>query len=272
MESNKAYDVNDAEFIRAKEIQRLRSQALLFWPKELRNLRWFGLRDGMHLLEVGSGPGFITEALLEALPTAQVTGIEIDQSLTADAERLLRARGLSRFHYINASVTASNLPDNSFDFAYARLVFQHLPDPNTAAAEVRRLLKPGGRLVITDIDLELMGVIDPMPEAYPMLRDKRERFIASRGSNRRIGRDLWKVLARAGFTDLGLEIITAHSDEAGIESFRDEYDADALAPLVSLGVFSADDLDAARASVAEFLANDPYLLVALMMVSGVKPG
>ena len=46
------------------EVKRLASQARGGWGKEARTLSWFGLQDGMSVLELGSGPGFITEQLL----------------------------------------------------------------------------------------------------------------------------------------------------------------------------------------------------------------
>jgi ubiquinone/menaquinone biosynthesis C-methylase UbiE len=49
---------------------------------------------------------------------------------------------------MESSVMEMPLRDETFDFAYARLVFQHLPDPLGAMREIRRVLKPGGKLVI----------------------------------------------------------------------------------------------------------------------------
>ena len=71
----KASEMNDNI---EKEIERLRRQALTVWDKESRNLTWFGLRDGMSILELGSGPGFITEQLLALCPNSHVTCVEID--------------------------------------------------------------------------------------------------------------------------------------------------------------------------------------------------
>src|SRR5438309_8492116 len=77
-----------------KEIERLRDQALRGWEKESRNLAWFGLRDGTSVLEVGSGPGFITAQLLALYPNTHITCVEIDPDLTAPAEQYLRSKGL----------------------------------------------------------------------------------------------------------------------------------------------------------------------------------
>src|SRR5215203_2406576 len=60
------------------EVERLRQQALLAWSEEARQLKWFGLRDGMSILDVGSGPGFVSAQLLDMLPNSTVTGIELD--------------------------------------------------------------------------------------------------------------------------------------------------------------------------------------------------
>src|SRR5215211_4278730 len=78
--SYKASEMNESL---EKEIERLRGQVMWAWDKEARNLGWFGLRDGMSILEVGSGPGFVTEQLLILYPNSHVTCVEIDPDLIA---------------------------------------------------------------------------------------------------------------------------------------------------------------------------------------------
>ena len=109
------------------EIQRLKGQVLLSWEKEARNLTWFGLADGMKVLEAGSGPGFFTEKLLELLPNSSVTAVEIDQVLHEKAVAYLQDKGGDRVNRIQASVADTGLDDNTLDFAIARLLFVHLP-------------------------------------------------------------------------------------------------------------------------------------------------
>src|SRR5438874_9036969 len=119
-----------------KEVERLRGQALWGWDKESRNLTWFGLQDGMSILEVGSGPGFVTEQLLALYPNSHVTCVEIDPDLASRADEYLQSHGLQgRYAIVQSDVMKMELPDNIFDFAYARLIFQHLPDPRGALLE-----------------------------------------------------------------------------------------------------------------------------------------
>ena len=146
-----SYNVNRSHRGRDAEVQRLAAQARLGWKKEARTLAWFGLEDGMSVLELGSGPGFITEQLLTLLPHSVITCLEIDPSLVAQAKEYLRDMGGERLHFVQASVMDTGLPDASFDFAYARLLYQHLPDPLGASREVWRTLKPGGRFYATTV-------------------------------------------------------------------------------------------------------------------------
>ena len=154
----KASEMNDNI---EKEIERLRGQALWGWDKQSRNLSWFGLVDGMSILELGSGPGFVTEQLIALCPNGHITCVEIDPDLILPAEQYLQSKGLEG-HYtiVQGDIMNMDLPDDTFDFAFARLVFQHLRDPRAALAEIRRVLKPGCKLVIDDIDIGLGEIVD----------------------------------------------------------------------------------------------------------------
>src|SRR5262249_136952 len=49
---------------------------------------------------------------------------------------------------LQGNILAMELPENTFDFAIARFLYQHLPDPVAAAHETQRLLRPGGKFVV----------------------------------------------------------------------------------------------------------------------------
>lgn len=266
-----SYDINDREFIRAKELDRLEAQCALFWPQEARALRGLGIRNDARILEVGSGPGFVTERLLTEFASCEVVAVELDASLAADAQAHLSRFPASRHRQVVGSIYDIDLPRDQMDFAYARLVFQHLSDPVSAAARVFELLRPGGRMAILDIDVDLLGIVDPMPPEFMQLLAKREAYMVSRGTNRKVGRQLWSILSRAGFVQLDLALVVAHSDAIGIKAFEREFDIAALTPLIAMGVISAEELRAADAALKDFLNRSPYILAPLVMVSGSKP-
>lgn len=272
MTASGSYDISESHRDVNAEIQRLAAQARLGWEKEARTLLWFGLKDGMSLIELGSGPGFITESLLTLVPNSSITCLEIDPTLLKQAEQYLQNKAKPGVHFVEASVMDMQLADNSFDFAYARLLFQHLPDPIGAAKEIWRVLKPGGKLVIYDIDDEIFGLIQPPIPEFSIILEKYGQAQSAQGGNRRVGRNLWRILKAADFSNLDLEVLASHSDEIGLEPFLPQMDPDRLLPLVKIGLMTEQALEKIRASRDKFLASpEPFILGLSLMVCGKKP-
>lgn len=104
---------------------------------------------GDDVLEIGAGPGLVTNLLVERAP--RVTAVELDADL-ADA---LRARLADdpRVEVVTADATALPLPADRFSAAACFTMLHHIPDPDLqdrALAELARVLRPGGLLLGTD--------------------------------------------------------------------------------------------------------------------------
>jgi ubiquinone/menaquinone biosynthesis C-methylase UbiE len=201
------------------EINRLGAQVELFWAKELKHYREYGLADGMKVVELGSGPGFLTEKLLREFPRLNITGVEIEGELVRLAKERLKKNGFNRFRLLNASIMETGLPGDTYDFAITRLLIEHVADPVAAAREVLRILKPGGKAVFIDNDFEMHLVTSP---TIPELRDLYEAYCHARcveGGNPRIGRDLPVILKHAGYANVDFEIIAAHNEIVGDDIF-----------------------------------------------------
>jgi SAM-dependent methyltransferase len=166
------------------------------------------------------------------------------------------------------------MSENAFDFAIARFLYQHLPDPVAAARETLRLLKPGGKFVLVDVDDHLWGIADPPRPTDAALVERGIAAQAAQGGDRLVGRKLLRILRAAGFEDRELDLVVYSSDLAG-DRFREvlrDLVNDDLRIEVEDGVMTQDEAEDVRASDERWIAGEhPLMLEIVMMACGVKP-
>jgi arsenite methyltransferase len=106
------------------------------------------LERGERVLDIGSGPGFLAAEMAEEVgPEGKVCGVDPSDSMLAMARR----RGAT-VEYASGDALALPYPDESFDAAVSTQVYEYVADMPAALAEVRRVLRAGGRLLILDTD------------------------------------------------------------------------------------------------------------------------
>jgi len=219
MAQQSSYDIKSIASNVEIEIKRLKAQVELFWDSELKHYVEFGLRDGMSVIELGAGPGFVAEKIAERFPHCDITALEIDPLLVDYAKHYLAEKKRHRCTVLQGSIMATNLTNDSFDFALTRMVLEHLPDAVGAIREVLRILKPGGKAIFVDNDFEMHIMTYPH---IPALRELYDAYCQARyneGGNPKIGRELPGLLKRGGFSKVRIEVISAHSDIVGDEMF-----------------------------------------------------
>jgi ubiquinone/menaquinone biosynthesis C-methylase UbiE len=269
---NSTYNIKKASLGIESEVDRLKAQAVMGWEKEFRNLKWYGLENGTDVLELGSGPGFYTEQLVSSLPRSRVTALEYDSILQDKAIHMLSDIPESRLRFVQASIYETGLPDNAYDFAVARLLFLHLHHPIQAAKEIFRVLRPGGKLVIIDIDDGIFGVIHPVVESLHTILKKIADLQASKGGNRYLGRMLPRLLMEVGFVDVDMDATLQHSDIHGVEGFKKQFNIQRFKGLFEKGIIEEHEFKQLReASERIHNSNDAYAMMTFFMACGTKP-
>ena len=114
-------------------------------PGRMQALARMGIKPGDKVLEVGIGTG-INAGLYPGDCT--VTGIDLSGSMLEKARERVERKRLDNVRLLEMDAADLKFPDNSFDIVYAPYVISVVPDPVAVAREMRRVCRPGGRIVI----------------------------------------------------------------------------------------------------------------------------
>lgn len=181
-----------------------------------------GIAPGMEVLDLGSGVGGPSRFLAEKYG-CRVTGVDLSQEYCDIATRLAERLGLEgRVNYRQAD--AANLPfaDRSFDLVWTQHVAMNIPDKLRLYREIRRVLKPAGRLALYDI---LSGPGGEPHFPVPWARKPEGSFLVS-------PQELSEIVAEAGFEPLSWQDLT----EEGLSWFRRRQEKSAAQPASPLGL------------------------------------
>lgn len=119
---------------------------LIFDPGTIRHLEARGFGPGWKCLEVGAGGGSIAKWLAESVgASGHVLATDIDT-------RFLETLRMPNLEIRQHNIASDPLPEKTFDLAHARLVLSHLPERRQVLQRMIAALKPGGWIVIEDVD------------------------------------------------------------------------------------------------------------------------
>jgi ubiquinone/menaquinone biosynthesis C-methylase UbiE len=107
-----------------------------------------GVEAGQVAADIGAGTGFVAEGLVQR----GLHVICVDQSEAMLDELRKKFAEAKNVEYRLGEAESLPIPDASLDAVFANMYLHHVEDPARAIGEMRRTLKPGGRLVITDLD------------------------------------------------------------------------------------------------------------------------
>jgi len=167
-----------------------------------RSLDLLALSPGQRVLEVGCGSGVFLPLLAEAVSeSGSVIGLDRAPDFVEQARQ--RTHATKCIQVDEGDAYALAYADSSFDAAHCDRVLMHLDDPSGVLAEMRRVVRPGGRVVAAEPDWASL-IIDSVDQTAM------EVLIRQANTGRRqphIGRELNRRMASIGLIDRHVEVV-----------------------------------------------------------------
>ncbi len=190
------------------------------------------LNPGETVLDLGSGGGI--DVILSARrvgPTGKAYGLDMTDEMLALAEDNKRKAGVANVEFLKGEIEQVPLPDNSVDVIISNCVINLSADKDRVLGEAFRVLKPNGRVAISDVVVR--------GEIPPDVRRSLELWVGCIVGT--LTEDEYRgKLATAGFADIALETTRVYEVADAREVLAQSgLDADALAPLVTGRITSA---------------------------------
>ena len=165
------------------------------------------IAPGMEVLSVGCGPGVILRAICDLHPSVRGTGIDISSDRVTQAIRKNRDNARARF--VCGDAHAMQFPEESFDVVYCRMLLQYLPKKERAVTEMVRVCRPGGKVLLQDLDGQLLWHYPEDPALQHGI-EKVVKALGDTGFDPFVGRKLFWLARNAGLENLKVQVEAYH--------------------------------------------------------------
>jgi ubiquinone/menaquinone biosynthesis C-methylase UbiE len=191
------------------EQERLYKQARFLEESVYQNIDF---SDAKKLIEVGSGVGAQTEILLERFPQLHVTGVDAsDAQLKTAIERLQPSPHHDRVEFFKADALHLQFKDDTFDSAFVCWFLEHVQEPVEILNEVRRVLKPKGKIVCNEVLNANLYIHPYSPATLKYWFEMNDHQWNLKGDPF-VGGKIANYLIKAGYQNIKTRVITHHYD------------------------------------------------------------
>jgi SAM-dependent methyltransferase len=221
------------------------------------------IRPGEAVLDIGCGCGDTSIDLARLVgATGEVVGVDISEPMLARAEYLAAQTELTNVFFELVDVETGPLHEDSFDLAFSRFGVMFFRNPAVAFGNVRRALRPGGRLAFVCwrtldrnqwVALQLQAVLPLVPP--PPRPGPEDPGPFSFGDAERVRR----ILAEAGFADVAVEPFDTEVTLGGVRTLEEAVDFSMEIGPISALLKEADEATRLRARAAVREALEVHL-------------
>ncbi len=156
---------------------------------------------GSRVLEAGCGVGAQTITLARNSPEALITSIDISEASVREAADRVTAAGLSNVTFRQADIFSLPFEAGSFDHVFVCFVLEHLPRPVDALLALKKLLRTSGTITVIEGDHGSTFFHPDSGAAHRAIQCQVE-LQRRAGGNADVGRELYPLLCRAGFSSV----------------------------------------------------------------------
>ena len=171
-----------------------------------RGYRQMRLRPGMSVLDIGCGIGTAVQEMANCVgPGGSASGVDISEAMIEEASA--RVEGIYNVGFMTGEACGLPYPNAVFDAVRMERVLLYVPDRLKAISEMIRVTKAGGRVAITDVDIDCTAIAGKnRAQTRKMTSLVAETFLHPTS-----GRELPALLRAAGLKDVTVDYMVAAS-------------------------------------------------------------
>ena len=202
--------------------------------------------DGSLILEAGCGVGAQTKIIAPANPGSKFISIDISHESIVQAGELINNLGIKNVEFRQADIFNLPFENGHFDHIFVCFVLEHLSHPHVALTELKRVLKPGGTIMVIEGDHGSTYFHPDSEEAREAVQCQ-VLLQKMNGGNANIGRQIYPLLNENGFQNINVSPRMVYVDDSKpelVEGFtRNTFSAmiEGVAPsAIAANLISAD--------------------------------
>jgi ubiquinone/menaquinone biosynthesis C-methylase UbiE len=238
---------------------RLQILARSRWPQTSALFHRAGVAPGMRSLDMGCGGGAVTFEIAKLVaPGGSVVGVDMDAVKLDLARREAADQKLANIEFRAANANDWR-EDDTYDFVFSRFLLQHLRAPADLLRRMWAAVRPGGLLIVEDVDFH-GWCCDPPNEAFDFFVRTYNRVLEHNGGDPGCGRKLLRYFREVGTPEPKLDVVQPFSLAGEAKTLPYLTLEATAATIIESGVATGEEVDAALASLEKF-TKDPQSLI-----------
>lgn len=236
-------------------------------------LKLTGLLPGMRALDAGAGTGAVAREMARIVEDGHVVAVDQSDERIRIGSSIARDEGLTNLDFINSDLYDLKLEKDQFDYIWCRFVFEFLEQPKLALSQLARVTRPGGKIVVGDLDCN--GMIH-YPADPDFLEDLNRMQKAMEGKiDFYIGRKLFSLFMQEGLTDIRVHMLPHNlyagtAPAADIDNWRQKFQT--VRDMIIPAFGDADKYDNfVENYISHLKAPDTFYYSVLFLVEGHSP-